>query len=368
MVAWLLVLVTFGLVALGGHVTSKDAGMAVPDGFTTFGYWSLTAPLYSWWYDEGTRLEHGHRLMGYVVGSATLLVVAAFWATQRSRRWVKWLSVLLLVFVIGQGIMGILRVDEVSTFLAGVHGVTGQIFLGLTVLAAAAVGRRWMSRTRADDAPPKRRRVRPLPWIMLGLLLLQLVLGSAVRHSGSALAIPDWPKHYGQVVPPMSQEKLDAAVAAYPADRLPERYGVAVTGQSAEPYAVGQVHLHFTHRVGGYLTFAFGLFFVASIWRRHGGRDSVLAPAAVLGILLCMQVALGVMTIWSGENAILATSHQTFGAALLATATWLTIRLHLLPRPSDRPADVPVASGDAMAHRHGSAAAPNFAAAEAGPA
>ena len=40
---------------------------------------------------------------------------------------------LALAAVIGQGILGGMRVTQVSTFLAAVHGCTGQAFFGLMV-------------------------------------------------------------------------------------------------------------------------------------------------------------------------------------------------------------------------------------------
>lgn len=346
-----LVVATFALVVIGGHVTSKDAGMAVPDGFTTFGVWSLIAPLETWWGDEGTRLEHSHRLKGYVVGGLTLALVIALFATQRCRRWVKVLGVGLLVLVLVQAAMGILRVDENSVVLAGLHGVTGQVFLCLTVLAAAAVGKFWMTRPTPPEEARHQRTVRVLPLVLLGALVVQLALGSAVRHSQSALAIPDWPTHYGQVVPPMSQGDIDAAVAAVPEADRAERFAPATLDADGNllpgGYAAWQVHLHFSHRLGAYAIFAFGVWFVAWLWRNHGGRPAVLVPASLFGVFLLLQVGLGVMTVLSGEHATLATSHQAVGALLIATATWLAVRLHLVPAAADRPAHVPVAAGDA---------------------
>ncbi|MBB6430870.1 COX15/CtaA family protein [Algisphaera agarilytica] len=350
--ALLLVAATFVLIAIGGHVTSKDAGMAVPDGFTTFGVWSLIAPLETWWYDEGTRLEHSHRLKGYVVGSLTIAVLVAVMFTQRRRRWVKGLAWGLLAFVILQGIMGILRVDEVSIFLAGIHGVTGQIFFCLTVLMATAVSRFWMSRPTDSDEERHRRTLRIAPLLLLAGLLVQLMLGSAVRHSQSALAIPDWPFHYGQVMPPMSQPDIDAAVAAVPDDERAERFApLRVDAETGEvlpgTYETWQVHLHFTHRLGAYALFIIGIGFAAWVWRSYPGQMAVLLPATLFAIFLLLQVGLGVMTVLSGEHYTLATSHQSVGAILFATATWMTVRLHLVPPASSRPANIPVAAGDA---------------------
>gem|GEM_PF-82030 len=213
--ASLLVLSTFAMMALGGAVTSHNAGMAVPGGFTTAGSWSLITPVNDWWHAFDTRLEHAHRLLGYVVGLAAIAFVVGVWLPSTAQRgWVKVLAVVVLLFVVAQGVLGAYRVNHNSLLLAGIHGVTGQIYLGLTVLAAAAVGRRWTRRDPAQGRGPFVARVLTLG--LLAALLLQLTLGSAVRHSHSALAIPDWPLHYGQVMPPMDDQAL-AALADPPA-------------------------------------------------------------------------------------------------------------------------------------------------------
>ncbi|MEM1109283.1 MAG: COX15/CtaA family protein [Planctomycetota bacterium] len=363
----LLVLATFVLIAIGGHVTSHEAGMAVPEAFFTGKYWSLIAPLEVWWYDFGRRLEHSHRLKGYLVGSITIAVMIALLWTQGRRKWLKILGIGLLVFVIAQGILGILRVAlhhnswVTGLSFAAIHGVTGQMFFCLTVLAAAATGKFWMSRaaekspqTQSQNAPRAvrlKRAIRVLPLLLILGLLGQLALGSAVRHSKSALAIPDWPMHYGQLVPPMNQADIDAAVAAVPAEERHDKFALpkADADGNLQPggYADWQVHLHFSHRLGAYALFAFGIIFTAWLWRRYPGQGAVLWPATLFAAILCVQVLLGVMTVVTGEHPTLATSHQSVGAILMATATWLAIRLHLVPVPSARPAHVPVAAGDA---------------------
>ena len=322
-----LVLATFGLVAIGGTVTSYDAGMAVPDGFTTFGYWSLTAPLEVWWHDFGTRLEHSHRLKGYVVGWLTIGLLVGVLVTQRGRGWLKLLSVGLLVFVIAQGIMGILRVDQVSTVLAAIHGVTGQLFLCLTVLAAAAVGSVWIRRARSGA---KIGRVPVTAWVLLGLLLMQLILGSAVRHSNAGLAIPDWPLHYGHVIPPMDQQTLMIDFGNH-------HVAEGTVGQGQVMPTVQQVHLHFAHRLGAYVVLAFGIAFIVYQWRRHAGQGVVVRALALFALLLAVQVLLGVYTVLSGVHPTLATLHQTVGAALIAQGTLVAVRLKLFPAMEREP-------------------------------
>lgn len=331
MAIWL-VLATAGLIVIGGAVTSHDAGMAVPRGWDTFGVWSLIAPLELWWDDPGTRLEHSHRLKGYVVGFSTAALLVAVLATQWRRKKAVWLAVGLSVFVIAQAILGILRVDEVSLVLAGIHGVTGQVFFALTIVMAAMLGRVWVERDQQQGPatatqPRASRRVPKLALLWLGLLFLQLCLGSAVRHGQASLAIPDWPLHYGQMLPPMSDDAVKAAVAALPESTQATMHK-AMLGEAVTAW---RVHLHFTHRAGAYLITAFGAAFLLWAWRRWRNSGLVAWPTGLVALLLVTQVILGVLTVLSGVGANLATLHQTVGALLLAASAWLAVRMKLVP-------------------------------------
>src|SRR5208282_793711 len=65
-VALLTALCTFVLIFLGGMVTSKHAGMSVPDWPNSYGYNMFLFPPSKW--VGGILFEHTHRLMGTVVG------------------------------------------------------------------------------------------------------------------------------------------------------------------------------------------------------------------------------------------------------------------------------------------------------------
>jgi len=83
----------------------------------------------------------------------------------------------------------------------------------------------------------------------------------------------------------------------------------------------------------GYAVFLAGLGVSAFMLARYGGRNlgPVLVPALLLGLLMFTQVMLGIATVASGEDANFATLHQTCGAALLATAVWLAVRVRITP-------------------------------------
>src|SRR5713226_5856519 len=98
---------TFLLLFIGGLVTSKGAGLAVPDWPTTFGYNMF---LYPWSEMVGNILyEHSHRLVASCVGLLTIALAVALWFGER-RTWLRWLGVTALLVVIAQGILGGLRV------------------------------------------------------------------------------------------------------------------------------------------------------------------------------------------------------------------------------------------------------------------
>ena len=106
-VALVLACATFPLLFIGGLVTSKGAGLAVPDWPTTFGYNMF---LYPWSKMVGNIFyEHSHRLVASFVGLLTIALAVTFWLRE-PRAWLRWLGLGALGLVIVQGVLGGLRV------------------------------------------------------------------------------------------------------------------------------------------------------------------------------------------------------------------------------------------------------------------
>ncbi|MCO8120315.1 COX15/CtaA family protein [Stieleria sp. TO1_6] len=178
------VLLVWPLIWVGGLVTTYDAGMAVPDWPGTYGYNLFLYPLSTWLYGPfDLFIEHGHRLLGAVVGLVAIgMVVAA--VVERSRRWVRWLTVGILLAVISQGVLGGIRVLLGDRTFAMIHGCFGPLVFALCCIAAVVTSRTWWQRRRAVSATPK-----PLAnWVVVVAVLpvllsyLQLVLGAQLRH------------------------------------------------------------------------------------------------------------------------------------------------------------------------------------------
>jgi cytochrome c oxidase assembly protein subunit 15 len=236
--------------------------------------------LYDFWNAPfGVRIEHAHRLYGAAVGLATIGLMVWLLLFE-PRRWMKWLGAFALAAVIVQGVLGGTRVTQVSTFLAAVHGCTGQAFFGLMVALAVLTGRGWLE---AGEPGPDRHHLRPASLAVLAVVYGQVVLGAWVRHYGTLEAL-------------------------------------SVHGLTAAVVLLGSLLL---------------------VWQIERHRDEVPAlvtPGRFLAALVVIQIGLGLLTLayllpWGGiprpvtfYEAVIRTGHQTNAALLLASCLVLALR------------------------------------------
>jgi cytochrome c oxidase assembly protein subunit 15 len=276
---------TFPLLFIGGLVTSKGAGLAVPDWPTTFGYNMF---LYPWSkMIGGIFYEHSHRLVASFVGLLTIGLVLTLWLREQ-RAWLRWLGLAALVLVIAQGVLGGLRVVLLEHLLAIVHAAAAQIFFALTVALALFTSRAWrrpVERPLEDGG-----RLRRLCGVTTVLIYLQIVFGAVLRHTG---------------------ERLDAHM------------GIALL-----------VALHV-------------VFVMTRVARNGPGAATLKRPAAALAVLLVLQLLLGAASyitkftsLWPvpiDVVVLVTTSHLAVGALMLAASVLLLLHAHrLLPRALDR--------------------------------
>ena len=178
---------TFLLIVVGGLVTSKGAGMSVPDWPTTYGYNMFLFP-YSKWVG-GIFWEHSHRLLASGIGFITLILAAVtFWKDRRG--WVRGLAVLAVVAVIAQGIIGGLRVTLYKDQIGIFHAALAQSFLGILMVITAVTGKGFLAGSWYDD-----RAAASIRWLVVAGLILtyfQLGVAATIRHQHAPLAIRDF--------------------------------------------------------------------------------------------------------------------------------------------------------------------------------
>ncbi len=174
---------TLPLLLLGGLVTSSLAGLSVPDWPGTYGGNMFLYPISLMASEKHVYLEHSHRLFGALVGMTSIALLATTLALE-SRRWMKAWAAAIFVLVCVQGLLGGFRVTESSTLLALAHGVLAQIVFLMMAMFAAYTTSAFAQGPSTQDPADRRRRI--LTTALLHSLLLQLALGAAYRHTGSA--------------------------------------------------------------------------------------------------------------------------------------------------------------------------------------
>ena len=136
-------------------------------------------------YVHGVLYEHSHRLIGSIVGFLTIALMVALWVKD-ARKWMKWLGVVALVAVVAQGVVGGLRVTNLSRVLAIIHACFAQAFFALTASIVLFTSRSWLQtsvRIETTDVS----RLKNLSLITLGLIYIQFIFGAVLRHTGNRL-------------------------------------------------------------------------------------------------------------------------------------------------------------------------------------
>lgn len=286
--AWFLAASTLLLITAGGMVTSTDSGLSVPDWPNTYGRFMFSFPLDNM--VGGIFYEHGHRLIASAVGFLTIILAIWIWKVD-ARRWMRWLGVIALVAVIVQGVLGGITVLYFLPAPVSVaHAGLAEIFFCLTVAIAIFTSPHWLH----PPAPPVRDcMLRRVAAVTTALVFIQILLGATMRHTGAGLAIPDFPLAFGRLVPHVWN------------------FGVAV---------------HYAHRVGAVIVTLAIVAAAAHVFHHHRGRVQLMRPAALLVLLVAVQVTLGAFVILSGKQPVINTAHVANGALVLVTSLALTLQ------------------------------------------
>jgi cytochrome c oxidase assembly protein subunit 15 len=167
------------LVVAGASVTSKEAGLSVPD-------WPLSYGQVLPEMTGGVLFETGHRLIATTVGFMT--IVLAVWLQRAdSRRWMRRLGWVALGAVIVQGLLGGITVLWLQPpWVSTAHACLAQLFFSTTAAIALFTSRRWLRGAEpvADYGWPS---LRSLAVVAPVMVLVQIALGAAFRHRAIGL-------------------------------------------------------------------------------------------------------------------------------------------------------------------------------------
>lgn len=239
--------------------------------------------------------EYLHRLLGRVVGAAYLLPLLWFWIRGRVPRGYVPRLFALVALVCFQGAIGwwmvssglVKRID-VSHVRLAVHLVTALTLLAGTVWTALDL------RALALNGRARPARLRPVAVLALGLLFGQILFGAFTAGLDAGYAFSSWPLMGDEIFP-----------AATPLTDPLWRNAVD------NPVVVQFIHRWFAFvAAAGLVTLALGTM-----------RAGAPRTAAILIGLVACQIVLGIATLLSGVEIVVAVAHQANAALTLIAAT-----------------------------------------------
>jgi cytochrome c oxidase assembly protein subunit 15 len=282
---------TFLLLFAGGMVTSREAGLSVPDWPLSYGH-VVNPP--GWTEAPSVFWEHSHRLLGWVLGMAAIALAVVLQRTD-PRPWMRRLGWIALALVVVQGVLGGFRVQFLLHYLAAIHGSLGQGLFGLLVAVALFASPGWRGGPAAVPWESERR-LRRVTFAAAVALYLQVVIGAVIRHS-----------------------------------------------------RLGHSFLHvLPHLAWGLVCGALGIVAMVEGLRASVRAPALQAPAMALGFGVVLQLLLGLGAYAANVSGVeeaarppyqfwTATLHQAAGAALLAAAVVLHLRARRFVAPAGAP-------------------------------
>ena len=327
---WLVAALVFAMVVVGGATRLTESGLSITEWQPLLGAFPpLSDAAWMAAFDKYKHIpqytalnqsmsledfkfiyywEWSHRLLGRLIGVVFALPLVFFWWTGRIRRdaGMKFLGILALGGV--QGVIGWYMVKsglsdriEVSQYHLALHLTTAFMILGLLVWLALE---EWPGEPRVtgEVASPL---IKRMAAVIVAAVLMQVVLGAFVAGLRAGYIYNTWPSMDGQFVP--SDYWIKPAYLSF-----------------FESHAAAQ----FNHRMMAYLVAALA-FIQVWLTGRTAVDDRIRLTALWLGVLIIIQIGLGIATLLAHVPLNLGLMHQGGGALVLVMAV---VHLHATRR------------------------------------
>lgn len=300
------------VILMGGWTRIMDAGLGCPDWPGCFGQLIVPASqeqialaqhrfgglevdqLKGW-------IEMTHRYMAASLGLLIMLLAFMGWQRRKESGYPVYLSFMLLILVILQGLFGMWTVTlKLLPPVVTIHLMGGLFTLTLLVFLAGRL------RQSAQSVSPKKS-----GWgirLALIVLFLQIVLGGWTSANYAGWACNHWV----------------SCVAGQP-DELDFSSGFSLNFDADQNHQGGTLSqparaaIQMTHRVGALVVVAVVLLVsLTSLQLKHSRK-----PAILLLIVLMLQLVIGGANVMYGVPTILAWSHHLGAVLLLLCLLWL---------------------------------------------
>lgn len=240
--------------------------------------------------------EWVHRLIGRVIGLAFTLPLAWFWLKQAIPTGYKPRLLALLALGGFQGAVGWWMVSsglavrtDVSHYRLAAHLLTALFILGGIVWTVLDL------KTLAKNPAARPAKLTGFASLVLAVLFVQLLFGAWVAGLNAGYVSSSWPLMNNRFVPDgidLSRGMLSALVN--------------------DPFLT-----HFVHRWWAWVA-VLALIMLARRTKSAGVRPASIAIHSAFGV----QILLGIATVLTGVNILLAVAHQAVGALIVAATVW----------------------------------------------
>jgi cytochrome c oxidase assembly protein subunit 15 len=319
-IAFIAVLLAFGVVVLGAYVRLTTAGLGCPDWPGCYGHMTPMEQAV----DVGKAWrEMIHRYAAGTLAAIIALITVLALAARRAR--VVSVSVVLALFatVLVQALLGMLTVTwQLKPLIVTAHLLFGMTTLALLWWLTLSLPRgSWgstalhsASRVISGGGGSPLAHARLLALLGFGALVLQIALGGWTSSNYAAIACPDLPTCQGVWWP---HADFRHAFALW--------HGLNIDYEGGVLDNPSRVAIDLAHRLSALLAAIMLTLAALYVLLRRRGFAAARPWAWALLAALALQLAIGVSMVLKGFPLWLATLH-TAGAALLLLATLALLR------------------------------------------
>lgn len=328
---WIAVFLTVDLIMFGGFTRLSDSGLGCPDWPGCYGSANPflahehivaaetlmpTGPVTvvkAW-------IEMTHRYLAMAIGVLIVAMMVQAWRQWRKKdkqgnrreEFAPALPTALFFFVCLQGAFGAWTVTlKLQPVIVTIHLLLGMGLLSLLVWLGGRQDHAVSPVLRADADAVVLRPVRALAIFSAVLLTLQIALGGWVSTNYAALACTDFPLCGGKVIPEMDFEH-----AFY----LWRELGKTAAGHYLPFSALTAIH--WVHRNFAFIVLAGIGYTVFRAWK----LPSLRGTARMIALVLALQAATGMATIYLNWPLAIAVLHNGGAALLVLLLTMLNYK------------------------------------------
>ena len=310
----------FAVVVFGAFVRLSDAGLGCPDWPGCYGHVAVPQSVEARGLAQlkfpdkpldnaKAWIEMMHRYLAGTLGLLILAIAVYAWRKRAELRQSPALPLFLAGLVVLQALLGMWTV----TLLLKPVVVSLHLLGGMATLALLC----WLTLLQYA-APPsvntgKTGKLRFWGWFGLLLLMLQIALGGWVSANYAALACSDFPLCNGSWIP-----EMDFARGYHFLREL----GMTAEGEPLSKSALTAIH--WAHRLGALIVFCYLALLATAVLRTQGLQKY----GALLLVVLCVQVALGIGNVLLSLPLALAVAHSAVAELLLIAMVVLNFKIN----------------------------------------